>query len=217
MKRIVAIVAACALAMCLGLVGCSMGPSPSEVTKSALDALKAQDHETLQNCFAGSSEDFGIDALAQGMAGTEGEEQTEAQKAFAEKFTQVACDFDYEMGAEKIDGDTATVEVTITSHDMAPIVQAAMEEYLTEAFARVFEDVSEEEMTDLFVQIFASKLDPDAEKTHVATTTFNLSKVDGEWKLDKLSEDNSDCILGGMLSTMNAMNASLNGTSGKAA
>ena len=71
-------------------------------------------------------------------------------------------------------------------------------------------------VADLFAQVFAKKLDADAEKTHVATTTFNLSKVDGEWKLDKLSEDNADCIFGGLLSAMNSINSSLNGTSNKA-
>ena len=213
-KRIVAVMAC--LAFAFALVGCSTGPSPTEVTKGALDALKAQDHETLQSYVSGSAEDFGVNTLATGFAGTEGESQTEAQKAFADKFNKVASDFDYEMGKETIDGDTATVEVTITSHDMAPVVADAMEEYLGEAFARAFDGASEEEMSDLFVQIFAKKLDPDAEKTHVATTTFNLSKVDGEWKLDKLSEDNADCLLGGLLSTMNQINSSLNGTSNKA-
>jgi len=216
MKRVIAVVAACVLAMAFALTGCSMGPSPTDVTKGALDALKAQDTEALQSYVSGSPEDFGVDSLATGFAGTEGKEQTDAQKAFGEKFLAVACDFDYEMGAEKIDGDTATVDVTITSHDMVPIVQAAFEEYLTEAFAMAFEGASKDEMSDLFAQIFTKKLDPDAEKTHVATTTFNLSKVDGQWKLDKLSEDNADCILGGLLGTFNSLNSSLNGTQGKA-
>ena len=216
MRNVRVVIVAMVMALAFALAGCSMGPSPTEVTKGALDALKAQDHETLQTYIAGTPEELGVDALATGFAGAEGGSQTEAQKAFAEKFNKVAADFDYEMGAEAIDGDTATVEVTITSHDMAAVVQDAMEEYLTEAFARAFDSPSEEEMADLFAQVFAKKLDPDAEKTHVATTTFNLSKVDGEWKLDKLSEDNADCIFGGLLSAMNSINSSLNGTSNKA-
>ena len=216
MKSTRVVIVAMAMALAFALAGCSMGPSPTEVTKGALDALKAQDHETLQTYIAGTPEEFGVDTLATGFAGVEGESQTEAQKAFAEKFNAVAADFEYEMGKETIDGDKATVEVTITSHDMAAVVPDAMEEYLTEAFAMAFDGASEEEMSDLFMQIFAKKLDPDAEKTHVATTTFNLSKVDGEWKLDKLSDDSADCILGGLLSTMNSINSSLNGTSNKA-
>ena len=216
MKSTRVIIVAMVFALAFALAGCSAAPSPTEVTKGALDAMKAQDHETLQTYIAGAPEEFGIDALATGLAGTEGETATEAQKAFLEKFRKVACDFDYEMGKEAIDGDKATVEVTITSHDMAPVIQDALEEYLTEAFAMAFDGASEEEMADLFAQIFAKKLDPDAEKTHVATTTFNLSKVDGEWKMDKLSDDNADCILGGLLSTMNSISSSLNGTANKA-
>ena len=213
-----AVVAMC-MAMAFALAGCSGGPTPTEVTKGALDALKAQDAETLQSYYAGDSDELESDLISGGFIGGGSEDasnETEEQKATREKILAVLSDFDYELGDENIDGDKATVEVTITSHDMATVFTAAIEDYFAQAFGMALNGASQEEMSDLFTQIFVTKLDPEAEKTHVATTTFNLTKVDGTWKLDKLSDDNVDALFGGILTTINSMNEALNGTADKA-
>ncbi len=146
-----------------------------------------------------------------GTLGVEsGDELTDAQKAQREKLLAVLTDLDFVIGEEKIDGDTATVQVEITSHDLSTVLGEAFSEYFQQALGMAFSGASDEDLSALFGDIFISKIDAQAEKTHVATTTFNLTKVDGKWKLDKLSDDNIDCLLGGLTSSLNEMSKALN-------
>lgn len=210
MKRFMMLIAVAMMAAALALAGCSAGPSPSDVTKGALDALKAQDMEALQSYNVGNVGETQVGSVMGSLGVESGDELTDAQKAQREKLLAVFTDFDYVLGEEKIDGDKATVEATITTHDMSRALGEALTEYLQQAFGMAFSGASQDDLSILFGEIFLSKLDPSAEKTHVGITTFNLTKVDGEWKLDKLSDDNIDCLLGGLTSALKDTGNSLN-------
>ena len=90
------IVVLLALIMCFGMTACSKD-SPSDALKADLENAKSNPEE-----------------LAEGMDEGFGEE---AGKAFVEKM----LDFDYKLGEEKVDGDTATVQATITTYPFGEI------------------------------------------------------------------------------------------------
>ena len=200
MKKFAAFALVASLLVVLGLAGCASAPTPSSITGKALDALKAQDYETLQTCYSGDVGGTDVKELAGQMTGMDLSAVTDEQKAQAEKLVSVLTDFDYTIGEETIDGDKATVEVTITSRDLGPVFSDAIGAYFTEAFTSALGGASEEELAQMFLDTLTEKISAQTEKSHTATTTFNLTQTDGEWKLDQFSTDNLDCIMGGMLS-----------------
>lgn len=204
MKRILVTILMAAMCACAVLAaGCSSTPSPSEVTAAALDAMKAQDTETLQSFYSGEVTDVDPGKMAEGYTG----DDAEAVNAFAEKL----LDFDYEVGDETIDGDKATVEVSITTYDFGTAFEDAVGLYIKQGFAAALSGASQEELSKMFSAALLDKVNALEEKEYTSTTTFNLTKQDGEWKLDELSKENQDSLLGGIISKVDSLNRSLNG------
>lgn len=209
MKRMLIITLSIAAALSALLVaGCSSGPTPSEVTAKALDAVKAQDLETLQQYYAGDVSDTQVGDLAGEVGVSEGD-LTEEQQAQMEELAAMMLDFDYELGDEAVDGDTATVEATISTRDWGTAFTEAIGEYLTNAFAAAFAGAGEEEMGQMAVDAFAAQVQAHSEKDYVTTTTFKLTKVDGEWKLDEFSQENLDSLMGGLISSLQELQKNL--------
>ena len=57
-------------ALCIGLVGCG-GPSPTDVTKQAIEAVKAQDTDALAKVYAGGAANISTDMFASTSEGEE--------------------------------------------------------------------------------------------------------------------------------------------------
>lgn len=218
MKKFFITAAIFGLIAALGLAGCASEPTPSDATKQALDALKAQDDETFQAYYAGDSNSMDIDQLASQMLGVDLSALTDEQKEQAQQLVNALLDFDYELGQETVDGEKATVEATITSRDLTTIFTDSMEEYIQQAFTAALSGADESELSSMFLAVFSEKVSTVTEKNHTATTTFNLTKVDGAWKLDEFSNENIDCIMGGLISgaeeTIGNLNSMMGGASG---
>lgn len=210
MKRFASIlVVALTACLCLAFVpACSSEPSPSEVVKSALDAMKAQDTEALAKYYSGDmgSLEGSIDSLGQ-----ESGDMTEEQSSLMESFANKLYDFDYELGEETIDGDTATVAATLTTYDMGTAFGEAISDYFNTAFAMAFSGASQEDMENLLYDSLRGKIDALTEKTHTADIEFTLTKTDSGWMLDAFSDETADAFTGGMLSTATDMSNSLSG------
>lgn len=209
MKRVVSlIVVALAACLCLAVVpACSSEPSPGEVTKNALDAMKAQDTEALAKYYSGDMGDLQgtIDSFSQ-----EGDQMTEAQAELMQSFAAKLYDFDYELGEEAIDGETATVGVTLTTYDMGTAFGEAISDYFSTAFAMALSGASQEELENLLYDGMRGKIDALTEKTHTSDIELTLTKTDEGWMLDSFSDEAADALTGGMLSAATDMSNSLN-------
>jgi hypothetical protein len=141
-------------------------------------------------------------------------------------------DFDYTVGAEKISGDKATVEVSFTTYGFGKVYEEAMDEFLTELAVQVVaagaaadadkaKTEAEEEAefdaavlgTDatyaLFAQKFVAKLGTIA-KDYTATVEVPLTKAaNGLWLIDALEAEGEfvNAIYGDMIHVSSEFNA----------
>ena len=148
-------------------------------TASPTDALKAD----LEN--AKSSPDEIIGQLGEDGFGEE------ATQALVDK----VLEFDYQLGEEKIDGDKATVETTITTYPFGEIFTGIVADFITQAFANP--DMTDDDASALLDQLLMDALDK-ADKTYSKTITIELSQEDGEWVVQE-SDEMSNALTGGML------------------
>ena len=194
-------VAAAACAACLAAIllnGCASA-SPSEVVSSTLDAVKGQDTETLATYYAGDSSEIS----GSGLSDLTGEfvsvdDMTEAEKTAYDKLVAKMLDFDYTLGDEHVEGDTASVDVSFASYDIGSAFVQSFSSYLGLAAS----GASSEDITDGFYRQLSSDLDNLTDKTRTETTTITLTKTDGQWKVDTLSEEAIDAVSGGLYSAV---------------
>ena len=119
---------------------------------------------------------------------------------FGEEATQALIDkvleFDYEIGEESIDGDTATVELTITTYPLGDIFTTV----LSELFSSDMEELAsmtEDELMAWMDETLISQLDA-AEKTYVTDVTVTLNQEDGQWVVQE-DQEFSNALTGGMI------------------
>lgn len=210
MKKFVSILIS-ALAMCLclaALPACTQEPSPSEVTKSALDAMKAQDIETLAKYYNGDVNDIQLqlDSITDEASESAG---SSAQTALADSLMQKIYSYDYVIGEESVDGNTATVEVSLTTYDLGSTFKTAMGNYFSTVFGMAFAGASEEEMESALYEELQSEIDSLEEKDYTADIELALTKTDEGWKLDTLSEEAANAFTGGMLNSANELSENL--------
>lgn len=206
MKKFAPVLAAALVAcLCLVLLPACSSPSPTDVVKTSLDAVKAQDAEALAENYAGDASAFQQELNSSADA-LNSEGMTDEQKAVAETFMQKMYDFDYTVGEETIDGDKATVKVTITSYDMGTAFEKAMSTYIEKAFAQALGGASQDSLEAMLYDELNKELGALTEKGHTADVDMTLTKVDGKWQLDEFSDDAADAFSGGLLGTINGIN-----------
>lgn len=167
-------VVACALAACLGLVGCSQGPTAEEVItqgiSDTLDQVKTLDDETLDEIVSDGEAE--LDEL-KGM-GIDGREL----------FKSVFDGFDYKVASVSVDGNSASASIDITAKSFNDAADKATE--LAEAWvanhadelATMDEDAVNLKIGELTMQAFG-EIEP---KSSSATVTF--TKQGNEWSCD---------------------------------
>ena len=98
---------------------------------------------------------------------------TDSEREATEALVDKVLEFDYELGEETIDGDTATVEATITTYPFGEMFSNLLISFMGEALADP--TMTEETMMDTLDQLLIESLDS-AEKTYEATVTVNSYK-----------------------------------------
>ena len=160
------------LALCLIFMTACGTASPTDALKADLENAKSSPDEII------------------GQLGEDG---------FGEEATQALVDkvleFDYQLGEEKIDGDKATVETTITTYPFGVIFTGIVADFITQAFANP--DMTDDDASALLDQLLMDALDK-ADKTYSKTITIELSQEDGEWVVQE-SDEMSNALTGGML------------------
>jgi len=166
------------LALCLVFLAACGSASPSDALKADMENAKSSPDEIMEG--------IGDDGF--------GEEATQA-------LIDKVLEFDYKLGEEKIDGDTATVEVTITTYPLGEIFSTVITELMSNM--EELSTMSEDELTAWMDETLMGLLDK-AEKTYTSEVTVTLKKQDGNWVVQE-SDELSNALTGGMLDFASSM------------
>lgn len=178
MKKLLSLVLILCMLLC---TACSSSTTPKGALKADMEDAKASPEEIIGDI---GETGFGEDATS----------------ALVDR----VLDFDYELGEENIDGDTATVKTTITTYPFGEIFTEVFTELLSKALSG--EELSTDDVTKLMDESLLSKLDT-AKKTYTATVTIELVKEDGSWVVQE-SDEMSNALTGGLLDFASNLNAS---------
>ena len=216
LKRIV-LVALTVVGCCVLLAGCS-SPTPSQTADSFLQAMKAQDTESMAKYYSGDASDLAASWLNESVGGDidGSSDLTDDEKAVMTKFADKLCDFDYELGDEKIDGNTATVNVGITTYDFGEAADNTLNDYLKEALTQAFsgKEVSTAKANKIFYKAFDKQLDKLTDKSVQTDARLSLTKGDdGSWKVNELDNDAANALTGQLLDKVQAYEKAFSGSS----
>lgn len=184
---LVGLIVALALVMGLMLAGC--GPSDEEKVKTAVDdemsLITNPTDEMIQQL---------ADEASSGAAGsleTMGIDSTEMVKSWIDGFS-------YEIGEVSVDGDTATVDMTITCKQFGPVVTAWTDDLQTAASSGNFTSIDE-----VYSYAGQSLMDGLNNASPVTTeVTLDVEKGDGgDWSLPQNS-NNQTAIMDAMIGAL---------------
>ena len=181
--------------LCLLVCGCSQTAKPSNTVDIFLKEGKNAGNNNLA--------DLGLDSL-EGETGMDFDEET------LTSLVNAIGDYDYVVNSEKEDGDTATVNVTITTYDFSEWIVNALTESISQAFALALTgETSDEAINEVMNKVFKEQTDAviAAGKTKSTTVDIICKKVDGNWVVDEEASGVAlaDALSGGMLSSMEGL------------
>jgi hypothetical protein len=198
------IVMAFTLASCGGAQTPAEPEEPEDTPTMALDtmlkSIQNLDFETAQQYYSG---DMGS---LEGMSENASSETAEV----VDKMLRDALNFEYALDNEVIasDGQTATVDIVFTTYNMGEIFEKIVEELMARATVLqqggMTADQFQDEMNNIVIGIYNDILKT-AEKNLEISLTVNLTKVDGQWKVDDLKDSTEflDALTGGLISYNN--------------
>ncbi|MBQ1630097.1 MAG: DUF5105 domain-containing protein [Firmicutes bacterium] len=198
------IVLAFTLASCGGTQTPAEPEEPEDTPTMALDTMLKSvqdlDFETAQQYYSG---DMGS---LEGMNENASSETAEV----VDKMLRDALNFEYALDNEVIssDGQTATVDIVFTTYNMGEIFKKIIEELMARATVLqeggMTADQFQAEMNNIVIGIYNDILKT-AEKNLEISLTVNLTKVDGQWKVDDLKDSTEflDALTGGLISYNN--------------
>ena len=198
--------------MTLGLAACGSGSkTPADTVDSFLNALKNKDSDTIESLYAGNNPyfattDFALKAEAMQVTS----DKKELEKYYEETFTPKLLDFDYEIGDEKVNGDTATVDVTFTTYNIGDTMVSYKKEH-DKKFQKMFgtvknpsDDVKMKDLQKKFDKedsVLYKKSVDGMKKSYKGKATISLTKKDGAWVIDEFKDDDSfyNASIGGVI------------------
>ena len=152
-------------------------PGPDRMVSQFCDAMKAFDLDKMHSFVISSDQTWGV-MDDNDMALT----FVDSMKDWAKKMT-------YTVGDKAVDGDKANVTVNFNYTDATNVVKSTLGEYLTQAFAMVFDNPTEEQLTQLLTQIYKEQSEKIPTATAESTVIFPCTKVSEEWKIDTLPDE----------------------------
>lgn len=175
------------------VTGCSKTNSdkPDEVLGSTFDAIKAMDRETVVNVFSeDKTNEMGLNT------DDSTKEEKEMLKLFFDKLS-------YKILDTKVDGDTATIKTEISNIDFSIVMgnyfTKILEISMSNATAKEGEQLSEEDLKKKSEDILVEMLSASDVEIMTKEMEVQLTKVDGEWKIQS-TDELLDAITGGMMS-----------------
>ena len=183
---LVGLVAVCACMLSFALTAC--GPSDEDQAKEALDAQLGQLVNPSDDTIAKlSNEMSSANSSSFSMLNMD-------STAFVKSWLN---GFSYELGDVKVDGNTATVNASITCKQLYVIMTSWSDTFESDALNQQFSSIDE-------VYSYAGKTFMDAidgADPVTAQVTFTMEKDGGDWTYDSDNTDNdqalADALLGG--------------------
>ena len=172
----------------------SNGQTQTEETNETYDVVNAyleEKRQSIKESFLTDKEDE--NANSDGIAAVE----------------EMLGDYQTELSNEVIDGDSATVDVTVKTYDMGNLIS----EYITDSISKALELSLEDENADYesaIAEILQEKIDNCKAngKTYTQTITITLHKEDGAWTVDE-SDTLDDALSGGINAAMEEINSTI--------
>lgn len=156
------------------VVGCgNMMNTPTKKVEEFLGKYQTQDKDVLDQ----------LDDVIN-EAGNFNEDQKEKYRDLMKKQYQ---NLSYKIKDETEDGDTATVQVEIEVYDYGKAISEA-ETYLTTNRSEFVTDIENDVIDTVKFLDYKIKQMTDVKDKVTYTINFTLTKVDGEWKLDDISD-----------------------------
>lgn len=200
MKKLMCMVLA--IALMVPLAGCSRASAES-VVENAIQAFQSAD----------------VDATRQSWGNTDlasSEDSAEDDVYTQQLLELIASGLTYQItdSTEDAKAGTATVTVEFTSIDMSAVFSEWMGELVSRALGYAFlpadQQPSEEELSELSIEIFCDVAENHTDDKVTNTVDIPLSLVENEWKIDT-SDEVMDAMTGGMITTFTSLDDILNG------
>lgn len=200
MKKLMCMVLA--IALMVPLAGCSRASAES-VVENAIQAFQSAD----------------VDAIRQSWGNTDlasSEDSAEDDVYTQQLLELIASGLTYQItdSTEDAKAGTATVTVEFTSIDMSAVFSEWMGELVSRALGYAFlpadQQPSEEELSELSIEIFCDVAENHTDDKVTNTVDIPLSLVENEWKIDT-SDEVMDAMTGGMITTFTSLDDILNG------
>ena len=200
MKKLMCMVLA--IALMVPLAGCSRASAES-VVEDAIQAFQSAD----------------VDAIRQSWGNTDlaSSEDSAEEDAYTQQLLEpIASGLTYQItdSTEDAKAGTATVTVEFTSIDMNAVFSEWMGELVSQALGYAFlpadQQPSEEELSELSIEIFCDVVENHTDDKVTNTVDIPLSLVENEWKIDT-SDEVLDAMTGGMITTLTSLDDTLNG------
>ena len=116
------------------------------------------------------------------------------------RYLELFRGFEYKVIDSTVDGDTAIVNVELTTYPVGELLQNYMVQLFSNVFEWSFAGLSEEEMTERSTTLFL-ELSNELEKTYISTVPVYLVKKEGKWLM--VGSDNNfeliNALTGGVL------------------
>ena len=190
MKKVLSVLLV--LCLCFVLAACG-GEKPETAVANLLEAIKNGDNETIEKYLASEDFDSGADEVDLG-------EEEIAEYLFS-KLT-------YEIKGSNVSGDTASVDVELTTLDMPAVFGSYITEMLSLAMENAFksegEALSEEELDEKSKQALINLMTAEDAKTVTKTVGFQLEKNEKSWRV-KNSKEVADAVMGGLISALESL------------
>lgn len=180
---------------------CSCGtPSPTDTVDKFLNGIKTQNNEEIKGIYADEEFEFANELNE--------EDGKELNKVLQEKMFPMLMDFQYTLSNEVIDGNKATVDVTVKTYNFGGAFTNFMSNYLTQAFALAFGDSNESKIDKLAANLLETELTDLTEKTYEETATITLTSTENGWVIDELEDDGDvmNILTGGIVKSVSSMN-----------
>ncbi|EQB87899.1 hypothetical protein J2Z44_001275 [Clostridium punense] len=162
------------ITMTIAVYGCS-SKTPSNSVKNYLEEVKK-----------GENADFSKllnQTLAKAKKDTEKQSEG-APNESTKKFMDSLKNLTYTINSEKINGDSATVNVKVNGPDMASVLGDFLQKAFTTAFSQAFSgnNATQEETDKLFDTMLVESMNN--MKYTERTGDISLTKTNGEWKIN---------------------------------
>lgn len=193
MRKLKTISIILAIMSCVMLTGCAV--KPTKVVNNYLGDLKEKGADLKQIVQESADEDTLKTLNSDKLSGEYDE--------IYEKLSNKLKDLTYKVNSESIDGDTATVNVTINGPDFNNVFKDVIKEAFSYLMKQAFsgKQMTEEETNKYIIDVFSKHID-EAENSE-RTGDIKLKKVDNSWQviyseelLTLLTGINSDSLSG---------------------